>query len=197
MKCAGLSAESSRVHTEMAALRRIKANACRLTNKFGASKGVRIVLISLAAGSCFLVPDVNFSRISIQLLILTGCWCLLQATKMLNEEIAGLVGGLRSSKTSVAAFTRLEQKVEQLEAEAEAAGQLGVCHTSKNSQKHLQSILSESPRRSCVVVVKNLLAIMHCVLRGIRGIVVLVQASKFRVKTPGACVKDDANCLSL
>jgi len=68
---------------------------------------------------------------------------------MLNEEIAGLVGGLRSSKTSVAAFARLEQKVEQLEAEAEAAGQLGVCHTSHDSQKHLQSISSESPRRIC------------------------------------------------
>ncbi|BDA50641.1 probable membrane-associated 30 kDa protein, chloroplastic [Coccomyxa sp. Obi] len=49
-----------------------------------------------------------------------------QATKMLNEEIAGLVGGLRSSSnSSVAAFARMEQKVEQLEAEADAAGQLG------------------------------------------------------------------------
>lgn len=47
---------------------------------------------------------------------------------MLNEEIAGLVGGLRSSSnSSVAAFARMEQKVEQLEAEAAAAGQLGVC----------------------------------------------------------------------
>ncbi|KAK9917357.1 hypothetical protein WJX75_003500 [Coccomyxa subellipsoidea] len=49
-----------------------------------------------------------------------------QATKMLNEEISGLVGGLRSSSnSSVAAFARMEQKVEQLEAEAESAGQLG------------------------------------------------------------------------
>ena len=46
---------------------------------------------------------------------------------MLNEEISGLVGGLRSSSnSSVAAFARMEQKVEQLEAEAESAGQLGV-----------------------------------------------------------------------
>ena len=48
---------------------------------------------------------------------------------MLNDEIAGLVGGLRSSSnSSVAAFARMEQKVEQLEAEAESAGQLGVCN---------------------------------------------------------------------
>lgn len=46
---------------------------------------------------------------------------------MLNEEIAGLVGGLRSSSnSSLSAFRRMEAKVEELEAEAEAAGQLGV-----------------------------------------------------------------------
>ena len=51
----------------------------------------------------------------------------LQATKMLNEEISSLVGGLRSSSnSSLSAFARMEQKVEALEAEAEAAGQLGV-----------------------------------------------------------------------
>ena len=50
-----------------------------------------------------------------------------QATKMLNEEIGALVGGLRSSSnSSVAAFSRMEARVEALEAEAEAAGQLGV-----------------------------------------------------------------------
>ena len=51
----------------------------------------------------------------------------LQASKMLNEEITSLIGGLRSSSnSSLAAFARMEQKVEALEAEAEAAGQLGV-----------------------------------------------------------------------
>ena len=46
---------------------------------------------------------------------------------MLNEEISSLVGGLRSSSnSSLAAFARMEQKVEALEAEAEAAGQLRV-----------------------------------------------------------------------
>ena len=46
---------------------------------------------------------------------------------MLNEEISSLVGGLRSSSnSSLSAFARMEQKVEALEAEAEAAGQLGV-----------------------------------------------------------------------
>lgn len=46
---------------------------------------------------------------------------------MLNEEISSLIGGLRSSSnSSLAAFARMEQKVEALEAEAEAAGQLGV-----------------------------------------------------------------------
>ena len=50
-----------------------------------------------------------------------------QATKMLNDEINSLVGGLRSSSnSSVAAFARVEAKVEALEAEADAAGQLGV-----------------------------------------------------------------------
>ncbi len=54
-------------------------------------------------------------------------WCGPQATKMLNEEIGALVGGLRSSSnSSVAAFSRMEARVEALEAEAEAAGQLGV-----------------------------------------------------------------------
>jgi phage shock protein A len=56
-----------------------------------------------------------------------------QATKMLNEEIAGLVGGLRSSSnSSLAAFRRMEQKVEELEAEADAAGQMGVCCPATN-----------------------------------------------------------------
>ena len=51
----------------------------------------------------------------------------LQATKMLNEEISSLVGGLRSSSnSSLSAFARMEQKVEALEAEADAAGQMGV-----------------------------------------------------------------------
>ena len=46
---------------------------------------------------------------------------------MLNEEIASLVGGLRSSSdTSLSAFARMEQRVEALEAEAEIAGQAGV-----------------------------------------------------------------------
>lgn len=46
---------------------------------------------------------------------------------MLNEEISSLVGGLRSSSdSSLSAFARMEQKVEALEAEAEAAGQMGV-----------------------------------------------------------------------
>ena len=50
-----------------------------------------------------------------------------QATKMLNEEISSLVGGLRSSSnSSLSAFARMEQKVEALEAEADAAGQMGV-----------------------------------------------------------------------
>ena len=45
---------------------------------------------------------------------------------MLNEEIAGLVGGLRStSGSSLAAFSRMEEKVLALEAEAEASSQLG------------------------------------------------------------------------
>ena len=49
-----------------------------------------------------------------------------QATKMLNEEISSLVGGLRSSSnSSLSAFARMEQKVEALEAEADAAGQMG------------------------------------------------------------------------
>ena len=51
----------------------------------------------------------------------------LQATKMLNEEISSLVGGLSSSSnSSLSAFARMEQKVEALEAEADAAGQMGV-----------------------------------------------------------------------
>ena len=46
---------------------------------------------------------------------------------MLNEEISSLVGGLMSSSnSSLSAFARMEQKVEALEAEAEAAGQLEV-----------------------------------------------------------------------
>ena len=46
---------------------------------------------------------------------------------MLNEEISSLVGGLRSSSnSSLSAFARMEQKIEALEAEAEAAGQMGV-----------------------------------------------------------------------
>ena len=46
---------------------------------------------------------------------------------MLNEEISSLVGGLRSSSdTGLSAFARMEQKVQALEAEAEAAGQIGV-----------------------------------------------------------------------
>ncbi len=46
---------------------------------------------------------------------------------MLNEEISSLVGGLRSSSnSSLSAFARMEQKVEALEAEADAAGQMGV-----------------------------------------------------------------------
>ncbi|CAL5229326.1 g12632 [Coccomyxa viridis] len=50
-----------------------------------------------------------------------------QATKMLNEEISSLVGGLRSSSnSSLSAFARMEQKVEALEAEADAAGQMGM-----------------------------------------------------------------------
>ena len=45
---------------------------------------------------------------------------------MLNEEIAGLVGGLRStSGSSLAAFSRMEERVLALEAEAEASSQLG------------------------------------------------------------------------
>ncbi|KAK9826835.1 hypothetical protein WJX81_005598 [Elliptochloris bilobata] len=49
-----------------------------------------------------------------------------QATKMLNEEIAGLVSGLRStSGSSLAAFSRVEERVLALEAEAEASSQLG------------------------------------------------------------------------
>ena len=48
---------------------------------------------------------------------------------MLNEEISSLVGGLSSSSnSSLSAFSRMEQKVEALEAEAEAAGQMGVGH---------------------------------------------------------------------
>ena len=51
---------------------------------------------------------------------------------MLNDEINSLVGGLRSSSnSSVAAFARMEAKVEALEAEAEAAGQLGVRSTAR------------------------------------------------------------------
>ncbi|CAK0787115.1 hypothetical protein CVIRNUC_010331 [Coccomyxa viridis] len=50
-----------------------------------------------------------------------------QATKMLNEEISSLVGGLRSSSdTSLSAFARMEQRVEALEAEADIAGQSGM-----------------------------------------------------------------------
>lgn len=49
---------------------------------------------------------------------------------MLNEEISSLVGGLRSSSnSSLSAFARMEQKVEALEAEADAAGQMGVRHS--------------------------------------------------------------------
>ncbi len=49
-----------------------------------------------------------------------------QATKMLNEEVAGLVSGLRStSGSSLAAFGRMEERVLALEAEAEASSQLG------------------------------------------------------------------------
>ena len=45
---------------------------------------------------------------------------------MLNEEISSLVGGLRSSSnSSLSAFARMEQKVEALEAEAEAADSWG------------------------------------------------------------------------
>ena len=49
-----------------------------------------------------------------------------QATKMLNEEIAGLVSGLRStSGSSLSAFSRMEERVLAMEAEAEASSQLG------------------------------------------------------------------------
>jgi len=49
-----------------------------------------------------------------------------QATKMLNEEVAGLVSGLRStSGSSLAAFGRMEERVLAMEAEAEASSQLG------------------------------------------------------------------------
>lgn len=45
---------------------------------------------------------------------------------MLNEEVAGLVSGLRSSSnSSLAAFSRMEERVLALEAEAEASTQLG------------------------------------------------------------------------
>ena len=45
---------------------------------------------------------------------------------MLNEEISGLVSGLRStSGSSLAAFSRMEERVLALEAEAEASSQLG------------------------------------------------------------------------
>ena len=58
---------------------------------------------------------------------------------MLNEEISSLVGGLSSSSnSSLSAFARMEQKVEALEAEADAAGQMGVSPRS-NASRDLQN----------------------------------------------------------
>ena len=80
----------------------------------------------------------------------------LQATKMLNEEISSLVGGLRSSSnSSLSAFARMEQKVEALEAEAEAAGQLGV----RPVLPHAASFNAWVPPQSTLI---RLLAVSLC-----------------------------------
>ena len=91
---------------------------------------------------------------------LTARMHALQATKMLNEEISSLVGGLRSSSdTSLSAFARMEQRVEALEAEADIAGQSGVSEQvppdCRNCSSHHCAMLFASRRthkdsRGCV-----------------------------------------------
>ena len=64
-----------------------------------------------------------------------ACCYVVQATVQLNQSINGLVNGLQSAgKDGLAAFTRMEEKVMAMEAEAEAAGQVGVvCTLATNS----------------------------------------------------------------
>ncbi len=74
--------------------------------------------------TCCLISQ---TALDLECVTLESARLALQATKMLNEEISSLVGGLRSSSnSSLSAFARMEQKVEALEAEADAAGQMGV-----------------------------------------------------------------------
>lgn len=47
-----------------------------------------------------------------------------EATRQLAADLNGVLSGLRTSDDGLAAFRRMEMKVEAMEAEAEAAGQV-------------------------------------------------------------------------
>ncbi len=53
-----------------------------------------------------------------------------EATKMVNEQLGGMLSGLRSSTdSSMAAFAKMEEKVMALEAEAEGAAMARTART--------------------------------------------------------------------
>ena len=57
-----------------------------------------------------------------------------EATKMVNEQLGGMLSGLRSSTdSSMAAFAKMEEKVMALEAEAEGAAMVRVARTNARS----------------------------------------------------------------